>query len=116
MSTNGPIRIFTQTIASGATASTGVNIGEGWTYYHLVVPTMTSNTDIYVKVSTDGSTYFRHYSGFPRINSISAGDVFIIKSGVSQAAVDIPGGSPWVQIEHSTALTSVAITYKIVCS
>lgn len=116
MSSMGPIRVFTQRIASGATVSTGVHIGEGWTNYHLVIHTMTSATDIYIQCSTDGETYHRHVSGFPRINSISASDVFIIKSGVSSVVVDIPGGSPYMRIEHSTAMTAAATSYKIVCS
>jgi hypothetical protein len=111
-------RIFTASMASGATLlTTAVDIGEICRIVRLHIPTMTSNTDIYIQGSHDGTTYRRIYA---QIWSTSAllHSPLKIASGISQAMVELQGaqGYRYLKIEFSTAITATAPTFRVICA
>ncbi len=114
----GAFKVFTISMASGATTSTqAVDTGRIYDHIALVVPTMTSGTDIYVRASADGVTYNRAYM---LDDPVSGGDAtpFTMKIGsaITQAYIGMSVRAQYFKIELSTAMTATPATFKFVCS
>lgn len=102
------------TIASFATSSSGLNINRSWTSVYLMIPTMTSNTELYINGSVDGTTYRQIYN--PQQNSVNpVGTRFLINSAVTNAFVPIPNGFKYIKVEAS-AVISFTAAFRIICS
>lgn len=108
----GPSAVYTVSMASGVTLSSAITFGRAWTQVHIEIPTMTSGTDIYFKVSTDGVNFRRMYHA-PTIANAAPGP-FYVTSAVTNCIVDIDHRfDPYLKIELSTAMTATPATFKI---
>lgn len=108
--------IYDVTIASFATSSSGIALERSWPYQFLKVPSMTSNTEIYVNASDDGTTYRPIYH--PMGNAVApTGNRFLVNSAIGSngGMVPIPNGFRYVKVEVS-AIVSFTAAFKIVCS
>ena len=115
----GAFKLFTISMASGATTSTQVaELGRGYENVHLVVPTMTSGTDIYIQASADGVKYNRAYLLDAPVAVAQDQTAYAMKIGsaISQAFIDMNIHAPFLRIELSTAMTATPATFQFVCS
>ena len=111
-------QIFTDTIASGASTSGGINLTRGYRQIHVQVGTMSTQAAISVQGSSDsGSTFYNVFH--PSINSATVGTPqVIIASGVGTNGGVTPlpvGGIPHVRF-IATAVVSGGVAFKIICS
>jgi hypothetical protein len=103
------VSAFNFNIASGATLSSGIDLGRGYEKVGLAIPTMTSATNVLLKVSDsiDG-TYRALY------DSISA--KFDISSAISNCVIPVNLAAQFVKVELSTAMTATSANFKLICS
>ncbi len=112
---HGPISVFQQTMASGATLTSGqIDLGRAWRSIYLEIPSMTSGAGHYIQASSDGSTFRRIYK-YAGNDPCAETYVFQVQSGVTNAFVPVPGGYRYYKIETSETVGDGA-TYKFVCS
>lgn len=113
--TRHAVQYFTvPTMASGATSSSAIDIGsEGYDRISLVIPTMTSGTDIYVQGSYDNSTFLRLCHAVS--SGVATAAAISIASGLSQIIVPLPNvNSRYLKVEHSTACSDSTYSYKVI--
>ena len=111
---HGPISVFTKTMSSFSTSTSGYDLGRAWKSCYLEVPSMTSNTELYIQGSGDNSTFRRTYH--PAVNSSTAeANVFAVASSVTNSIIPIPNGFRYVKVEAS-AVVSFSAEFKIICS
>jgi hypothetical protein len=114
MSTIGPVKVFTKTIASGATVAS-FSVGGGYRAYQLVVPSMASGGDVRLSVSADeGATYKTLYHA-PVVNS-TAPVLFNIASSISNMIVGVPPLGQHFQVSVTTAATATAYQFSVICT
>lgn len=110
----GPLTSYSMTIASFATSSSGVDMGRGWKTMYLQIPTMTSQTQLYIQGSNDNVTFARVY--FPLANATApVASLFNIPSNVTSAIIPIPNGIRYMKVE-STAVVSFTASFRVICS
>lgn len=113
-----PTSAFEITIASGATLSTSVDLGQGWNHISLEIPTMASGTDIYFQAANenDGSGVFRRFHH--RItNSNDIPVAMSVDSSITNCFVPLEFVRyRYLKIELSTAMTATSATFHLVCS
>lgn len=108
--------VYDATFSNPATSCSSIDLQRGWKTMFLKVPTMTSNTEIYVNGSDDNSTFRPIYH--PQQNSASpVGNRFIVNSAIGSngGMVPIPNGFRYIKVETS-AICSFAAGFKIICS
>lgn len=110
----GPFSAYSTTIASGATASAALDLQFGWGATYLVVPSMTSNTQIHIQSSDVATGTYRRVK-HPSINSstVTTND-FAIASSATNCVVPIPAGLRFVKIE-TTATVDSGQAFKVLC-
>lgn len=105
---------FTLTMTSGATLTSAIDLQGGWINAYLVIPTMTSNTQIAIQTSDKETGTFRRVK-HPTINSSTvATNDYIIASSATNCVVAIPGGLRYVKVE-TTATVDAGATFQILC-
>ena len=110
-----PHAVYSVTIASGVTLSSAMTTPICGNHWQLEIPSMTSGTDIYIKASSDGTTFRRIYHRPTLANS--APTPVLIGSAVSNCMVDLDVlNYPYVKIELSTAMTATSAAFKVVIS
>jgi len=110
-----PHAIFSVTIASGVTLSSAITIPICGNHWQIEIPTMTSGTDIYIKGSSDGTTFRRIYHR-PTL-ATSAVTALLIGSAATNCMVDLDIlNYPYVKIELSTAMTATSAAFKVIVS
>jgi hypothetical protein len=109
--------VFTDTIASGASTSGGIDFGGGWSNIVVQVGSMSTAAAISVQHSSDGGTTY--YNLFhPSIASATVGTPqYFIASGVGTngGVVPIFGGLDRVRFLAS-AVVSGGVAIKVICS
>jgi|SRR3990172_1449216 len=110
----GAVVAFTKTMASAGTLTGEYDLGRSWENVYLVVPSMTSNSQIHIQASeSTGGTYRRLYH--PSINSSTVGtNVFAVPSAVTNAHIPIPNGFRYLKVETTATIDSACI-FKIIC-
>lgn len=108
-----PVMAYTKTMTSGATELT-FTVAGGFDSYLLVVPTMTSGTDIRIKVSDSSTGTFRTLYHSPTV-ATAAPTVFNIPSSVTNMAVNLPFVGQNFQVSLTTAMTATAAEFKVIC-
>lgn len=111
----GPFSPFAVTMASAGTLTSQIDLGAGWSQAYLEIPSMTSNTQIYIRgASTDGGTFRR--VKHPSINSstVTTND-FVIQSTATNCFVPMPAGVRFVKIETEVTVNDGCV-FKIVCT
>ena len=103
------VSVFPTTIASAATLSSEVDVGGFWDKLSIIIPTMTSNSQIHIQVAkASGGTYRRIYD-----QSIGTPD-FSIASGVTSRIVELPTGYRYMKVE-TTATMDSGQGFDIIC-
>lgn len=109
----GPTLTYSVPFASGATSSSQIKMDRSFNGVYLVVPTMTSNTEMYIQGSDDGTTFRRVFH--PSINSSTVStNKFAIVSGATNCIVPVPNGLKYYIIETSATVDS-GCTFKLIC-
>lgn len=105
---------FQATMTSGATLTSEVKLSRSWQNMLLVIPSMTSNSEVRLQVSdTSGGTYRQLMH--PAINSSTVGtNIYKIASSATNCAVPIPAGYQYIKIE-TTATVDSGTVFKVIC-
>ena len=112
---NGVNAVYTVTMASAGTLSTEAKLLRSYKTAYLVIPTMTSNTQLHIQGSEQsGGTFRRVY--FPMGNTAAPiGNAFAIGSACTGCIVPIPNGIQYLKVE-ATATVNDGAFFKIICS
>jgi hypothetical protein len=116
MSTIGPVKQFTVGVASGVTASSALDLGGAYGKYILMIPTLTSGTDVRLQVcGTSDGTFLQLYNP-NTITPTQTVSVMNFASTVTNAAVPIEIGAQYVKVEFTTAMTATSAQFRFICS
>jgi hypothetical protein len=110
----GPYAVFTASVASGATASSAVDLGRSWFANYLVVPSMTSNSQLHLKASETLDGTYRRVKHPPVNSATVAVNEFTILSANTGCIVPMPSGLRYVQVE-TTATVDGGCSFTILC-
>lgn len=104
----GRFTYYPATVASFATSSSEVDLGGAYKTVYLEIPTMTSNTEIYIKAANStGGTFRRVYH--PTLNSSTVGtNVFAIHSSATGCIVPIPDNLRYLKVETAVVISFTA--------
>jgi len=112
-------QMFSDTIASGAAASTGVNLGGGsWTQIQIQVGTMSTSAALSIGNSVDnGTTFYNLFHAPINSSTVSTNQYFIGSSvGTNGGTVALGyGGYMHLKIT-ATGVVSGGVSFKIICS
>ncbi len=110
----GVFTVFDATVASFATASSAIDLGQSHGQNYLIVPSMTSNSEVRLQASDTLSGTFRNVY-HPAINSSTvAVNMYKIPSSVTNAIVEIPSGLRYLKVE-TTAVVSFSAAFRVIC-
>ncbi len=112
MSTISPQKVFTKALAT-ATTSVTFNLGGGYKYYQVNVPSMASGGDVRFAVSNDEGTTYRTLYHAPTV-ATAAPTVVNIPSSVSNAIVGVPPLGQYVQVYLTSATTSSSYIFSVI--
>lgn len=113
----GPVQVFAVSMASGETLSTAVDLQKAFNKISIVIPTMTSGTDVYLQgcATSTGGTY-RRINHAPTTVSSVVGAQFV-GSAVTRCIVPFNNVHVrYLKIELSTAMTATTAGFEIICS
>lgn len=105
---------YTCSMPSGATLSTAMGPLPGhFERVGVEIHSMASGTDIYFKVSHDGTTYRRLYHS-PGISNANPGPIYLASSVTNcNVELDHDGFKYW-KVELSTAMTATTACFNLV--
>lgn len=110
----GVNQIFFATMASGGTLSAAFKLQRAFENVFLVVPSFTSNTELYIKASQiETGTYRRITHPAINANPTTIND-FTILSSVTSRMVPIPSGFKFLKVETSATIDSGQL-FTIIC-
>lgn len=113
---HGLYKTYSVTMASGATLTSELNLSRGYESMYLMVPSMTSNTQLHIQTSDSlGGTYRR--VKLPVINSstVAAPVDFNIHSAATNCFVPLPFGLQYIKVE-TTATVDGGTVFKVICA
>lgn len=110
----GVFVVYDATIASFATTSSAIDLGQSHGRNYLVVPTMTSASEVRIQAAESMAGTYRNVYQFPVNSSTVAVNMFKINSGTSNAIVEMPASLRFVKVE-TTAIVSFSAAFKIIC-
>lgn len=113
----GPRTVFSDSIASGASTSAGVDLARGWKSVHAQIGTMSTSAQINVQCSADGGATFYSVYASPANTATVATNLFSIASsvGIGGGMVQLPPGLHHIRL-MTTGVVSGGVGIKIVCS
>jgi hypothetical protein len=112
----GPVQVFSISMTCGATLSSYVDLQKAYNKITVMVPSMTSTTDIYFQASDEAGGTYRRLFHPPNSVSSTAGALFL-SSSITNCVVPLNHVNVrYLKIEHSSAMTAAAASYKIICS
>lgn len=106
--------VYDATIASFATTSSAIDLSASYNKNYLIVPTMTSGSEVRIQAAESMSGTYRNVHMFPVNSSTVAVNMFKIPSSVTNAVVEMPAGLRFVKVEV-TAVVSFSAGFKIIC-
>jgi hypothetical protein len=113
-----PASSFETTIASGATLSDAVDLGQGWDHISVEIPTMASGTDIYFQAANENSgngVYRRFHHRITNSNDTPV--AMSVDSSITNCFVPLEFVRyRYLKIELSTAMTATSATFHFICS
>jgi len=113
MSTISPVKVFTKTLTTGASAAT-FDVGGGYRNYKVMLPSMASGGDIRFEISGDEGSTFKTLYHAPTVATATP-TVVNIPSSVSNCVVDVPPLGQHFKVV-TTAPTASAYIFKIICT
>lgn len=115
---HGPVSVYSfPTFVCGATLHTScIDLNKAWNKLTLVIPSMTSGTDIYLQASpTSDGTFMRVYH--PPSGATSVAGAWFLGSAVTNCIVPINNTHlQFLKVEFSTAMTASSAMFKIIAS
>ena len=111
----GPVVAFTTTIASAATSSSAIDLGGAYNRVMVGIPTMTSATDIFFRVSDTIDGTFRRIYHRSKVDSTTPTAVQF-NSSVTNCFVPVDIAARFFQIAYTSATTEASQTFKVLCS
>lgn len=111
----GPIKVFTGTIASGASTVTSIQISPGFRQVYLACSTMSTAAAMDVYASDNGTTF---YQVLERVNTAPVQyQSLTVASSVGSNGQTVPLNIvyPYLQFRTS-AVVSGGVTIKLICS
>lgn len=110
----GPIKVFSQTVATGCTGNTitAVDLGGAFQRVFLEIPTMSTGTTVYVKGSADNTTFRRVQH---ELTTASTCYDFAINTINTNCFVRVPVFTNYVKVELKTAVSNESMTFKWHC-
>ena len=114
---HGPLSVFSDSIASGASTSVGVDLARAWKTVWLQIGTMSTgvNLNVHAKQASSDSYYTVYH---PCINSSTVTtNSFVISSGVGTGGgmVALPNGFQYMRFV-GTGVVSGGVVFKVICS
>jgi hypothetical protein len=101
---------FTATMTSGQTMSRAVDLGYPYGKCSIEIPTMISGTDVYLKGSSDGTTYRRIYFRTEDATPV----LFTLASSLTNAIFPLDVQLPrYVKVELSTAISNDSMAFGL---
>jgi hypothetical protein len=113
MATIGAVKVFTKTMASGATVAT-FNVGGSYSQYKLCLPTMASGGNIQLQLSCDEGTTFKTLFHGPSVATATPVS-FVVASSVSNCIFDVPHLGQHFNVVVTTAATATAYQFSVIC-
>ena len=110
----GPLEPYSITMPSGGTSTASLDIARSWKTIYLEIPSMTSNSELYINGSTDNVTFRMTYHPQGAVTA-PIGVRFLINSAVTNAIVPIPNGVRYIKIESSATINNGCV-FKVLCS
>ena len=104
---------FDATVSSFSTSSSSIDLGvEMMDNVFLEVPSMASNTAVFIQGSGDGSTFRRvkHHS-----TTGGSDNDFTVISSITNSMIPIPNGLRYLKLETDVVISFTA-SYKIIAS
>jgi hypothetical protein len=112
MSTISPVKVFSKALATATTAIT-FDVGGGFKYYQVKIPSMASGGDVRFAVSDDDGTTFRTLYHAPTA-ATAAPTVVNIPSSVSNAIIGVPPLGQKFQIYLTSATTAASYIFSVI--
>jgi hypothetical protein len=110
--------VYSAPIASFATVSSEIDLSKGWHKVWLEVPTMTSNSTLYVQAAYANSATGGIYRRVVQKDAASAAASvdFQTQSSTTSRMIDIPAqGLRYVKVESQNVLSFTA-NFNLICS
>lgn len=112
----GPYTVFTDTVASGASTSLGVDLKKAWSQIAVQVPTMSTSASFSFQNSTDGGVTF--YNAYRPMFNTSTSGMFPVSVGSGAGSnggfVVINAPLSWPRIV-CTGVVDGGVTFKYLC-
>lgn len=107
--------VFPATVTTGSTVSSEINVGEGWQAMYLVVPSLTSNSQVHIQGADVTGGTFRRIVQKDAASALATVD-FAIGSATTNRIIPIPvTGLRFLKVE-TTAIMSSAALFQIICA
>lgn len=111
-----PVSVFTVSMASAATSTTGLDLQQGWDQLSLVIPSLVSGGDIYLRSSDAIDGTYRRIFHDSNTNSSVVGAHFF-GSVVCNCIVPLHNVKVrYIKVELSTAMADTPATFQFICS
>lgn len=112
----GNVQAFAVSMASGGTLTSAVDLGKAYAKISVLIPSMTSGTDVYLQGSNASDGTFRRIYHAPSASTSVVGAQFV-GSAVTNCIVPFNNVHVrHIKIEHSTAMTATIAAFQIICS
>lgn len=106
-------KVITNTLASSTTLSDVTDLGRSWRHVAIELPTMNTNTDVYIHgCPTSNGTFVR----FGNVVATATAEFqdFCVVSSTSGRILPIEPMCQYIKFETKTAVTH-ALTFSVIC-
>jgi len=103
------------TIASFSSLSSAIDLGRTWQSVYLLIPSMTSQSQIFIQASDSATGTFRRVYMDPVNSSTAANNPWSVVSSITNAMVPAPVGLRYLKVE-TTATISFTAAFRVICS
>lgn len=111
----GPVQVFAASVASGTTFSSMIDLQKAYNKVSLLIPTMSSGTDVYLRGAPTLTGTSRRIYHAPNTVSSVVGAQFV-GSAVTQCIVPFNNVHvQFIQVELTTTVTGV-MGFQLLCS
>lgn len=107
--------VYSCTIATFTSLSNALDLGQAWDQAYLVIRSMTSNAQHYLRASESLAGTYRRVM-YPSVGtSTVAANAWAVTSAASSAIVPIPQGLRYIKVE-TDVVCSFAASYDVIVS
>ena len=110
----GATRVYTVSMASGATLTTSINLNRAYDVMYLQVPSMISNSNMMIQAAASLAAVYNRVVTIQANTSTIGHNTFIIGSGATGHCIQLPAGLQFLKIE-TTASCDSGETFTLIC-